>query len=126
MRHGAKVKRCSSEGCKNYAQKGGVRVKHGQTSNDAAVKDVQIKLYKEECALSMGQRGNCAAVMDAQTMLKKEECALGMEQRSNDAALKDAQIVLSKEEYAGGMEQIAIHTMKLLHSDQSSIRLLQL
>jgi hypothetical protein len=29
MRHGAKVKLCSIEGCTNQAQKGGVCVKHG-------------------------------------------------------------------------------------------------
>jgi hypothetical protein len=49
-----------------------------------------------------------------------------MGQRSNGATVKDAQIMLRKEEYAGGMEQSAIHTMNLLHSDQSLIRLLQL
>ncbi len=98
----------------------------GQRGNYAAVMDALNMLTKEECALSMGQRGNCAAVMDAQTMLTKEACALGMGQRSNDAAVKDAQNLLSKEECASGMGQSAIHTMNLLHSDQSSIRLLQL
>ena len=29
MRHGAKVKGCSSEGCTNYAMKGGVCIRHG-------------------------------------------------------------------------------------------------
>jgi hypothetical protein len=38
-----------------------------QRSNDAAVKDAQILLRREECALSMGQRSNDAAVQDAQT-----------------------------------------------------------
>ena len=42
----------------------------------------------------MGQRSNYAAVKDVQIKLRKEECALGMEQRSNDAAVKDAQIKL--------------------------------
>ena len=38
-----------------------------QNTNDAAVKDAQIKLSKEECALGMGQSRNAndAAVMDA-------------------------------------------------------------
>ena len=48
-------------------------------SNCAAVKDAQIKLKVEECALSMGQRSNntytYAAVRAAQNMLKKEDCA---------------------------------------------------
>jgi hypothetical protein len=55
IRHGAKVKRCSSEGCTNKAQQGGVCMKHvGQRSNYAAVTDAQIKLRKEECAEGMG------------------------------------------------------------------------
>ncbi len=29
MKHGAEVKRCSSEGCTNVAKKGGVCIKHG-------------------------------------------------------------------------------------------------
>ena len=41
----------------------------------------------------MGQRSNDAAVKDAQIKLRKEECARGMEQRSNYAAAKDAQIL---------------------------------
>ena len=46
-----------------------------QTSNDAAVKDAQIKPRKEEYALSMGQRSNDAAVKGVQSMSSKEECA---------------------------------------------------
>ena len=48
-----------------------------QSSNDAPLKDVQIKLSREECALSMGQRldTNDAAAKDAQIKLRKEECA---------------------------------------------------
>ena len=33
MKHGAKVKRCSSEGCTNHAQKGGVCWRHGAYRN---------------------------------------------------------------------------------------------
>jgi hypothetical protein len=29
MRHGAKVKLCSSDGCTNFAKNGGVCVRHG-------------------------------------------------------------------------------------------------
>ena len=56
MKHGAEKKQCSVEGCTTLARKGGVCVKHGQGSNDAAVKDVQVLLKREEYALSMGQR----------------------------------------------------------------------
>ncbi len=45
-----------------------------QKSNVAAVKDVQIKPSKEECASGTEQRGNYAAVMDAQNKLGMEEC----------------------------------------------------
>jgi hypothetical protein len=94
IRHGAKVKLCSSDGCINQVIKGGVCVKHGQTSNDAAVKDSPIKVRWEECASSMGQRSNDAAAMDAQILRRTEECALGTGQRSNVAAMKDAQTSL--------------------------------
>ena len=43
MRHGAKVKLCSYEGCTNYPQKGGVCVKHG------------AKVYPKRCS-----RDGCA------------------------------------------------------------------
>jgi len=62
-----------------------------QNTNDAAVKDVQIKLVQEECAI-------------------------GMEQRSNYAPLMDAQIIPNEEEYAGDTVQIAILTTNLLLS----------
>ena len=54
-----------------------------QRSNDAAVKDVQSKLRKEEYAPGMVQRSrsNNAAVKDAQIRLRKEECALDMGQK---------------------------------------------
>jgi hypothetical protein len=32
IKHGAQVKRCSSEGCTKYAKKGGVCMKHGATA----------------------------------------------------------------------------------------------
>ena len=62
-------------------------------SNDAAVKDVQIELPKEECALDMEQRSQKrdAALKDAQTKLRWEECAGGMGQRPNRVAVKDVE-----------------------------------
>ena len=51
----------------------------GQRSNasDAAVKDAQVLLKREECALDMGQRENVndVASKDAQVLLRSEECA---------------------------------------------------
>ena len=57
MKHGAKAKRCSSDGCTNQVIKGGVCVKHGAKveRNDAAKKVAEIKLRKEACALNMAQ-----------------------------------------------------------------------
>ena len=48
----------------------------------------------------MGQMSyvNYAVVKDAQILLSKEECALDMGQRSNHAELKDAEIESSGEE----------------------------
>jgi len=40
MKHGARVKQCSSDGCTNHARCGEVCIRHmGQRSNDAAMKD---------------------------------------------------------------------------------------
>jgi PleD family two-component response regulator len=59
-----------------------------QRPNDAAVKDAQSKLGKEEYALCMEQRPNDASKKDALAKLGKEEFALGMEQSSNAAAVR--------------------------------------
>ncbi len=97
---------------------------------NVAVKGVQIISSKEECALGTGHRSrsNDAAARDALIRLRLEGRAFGMGQRwshANDAALKDAQIKPSVEDYVKGTEHIAIHKTNLLHSDQSSIRLMQ-
>ena len=70
--------------------------------NNAAEKDAQTELSKEECALGMGRMSNDAASKDAQIRPRKEECALGMEERDY-AAKKDVQFKLRKEECALGM-----------------------
>jgi len=116
----------------------------GQRSNYAAVKDAQILLRKEECALGTGQSIKNAAVKDAQIMLGlvsnyaavrdvrikletvEEGCALSMVQRSNYAAEKDAQIKQYVGECAQGTGHIEIHSMNLLLLDQNSRRLPQL
>eukprot|EP00985_Skeletonema_marinoi_P002106 scaffold853_cov104-Skeletonema_marinoi.AAC.10 len=67
--HRSKVKLCNSEGCTNYAQRGGVCMKD-QRLNYASKKDVQIQLSKEECAEGIVQRSNCAS------QLGIEECAI--------------------------------------------------
>ena len=45
-----------------------------QSGDDAAKKDAQIKLRKEECASDMGQRLNYAAKKDVQILSSREEC----------------------------------------------------
>ena len=73
-----------------------------ENTNDAAVKDAQIKQSGEECVKDMGQRRNTkdAAVMDALTKPLKVEFVLSMGQSLNDAAVMDEQIKLGREECA--------------------------
>ena len=82
----------------------------------------------EECARGMGrrERSNDAATKDVQIKLIEEECALDTGQSATNAAVMDVQMVLSKEECAGGMGHITTQMMVLLHLDQNSSRRLQL
>ena len=75
MKHGAKVKRCSREGCTNQVVEGGVRIRHGAK--------VKVKLCSKEGCTNQAQRGGVC---------------VNTEQRSNDVAVKDAQIKSNKEE----------------------------
>jgi hypothetical protein len=52
IKHGAKVKQCSNEGCTNHAKKGGVCVKHGATQKR---KECSI----EGCTNQANGRGMC-------------------------------------------------------------------
>ena len=58
---------------------------------------------------------NCARLKDAQIKLRLEECALSMEQRGSEsyAVLKDVQIKLRGEEYALSMVQMSIVNVAL-------------
>ena len=47
MKHGANVKRCSSEGCNNYAKRGGVCMKHG----------ANVKLCSSDKCTNQAQNG---------------------------------------------------------------------
>ena len=98
----------------------------GQRGNYASVKDAQIMLKKEECALGTGQRSNDAAVKGAQIMLFKEEYASSMVQRRNNAATKGAQIMLRKEVCVGDTGQTALLMTYPLLLGQNSMRLLHL
>ena len=82
----------------------------------------------EECALDMVHRLNDAALKDAQMKLGKEEYALGMGQARNtsDAAVKDVQTKQGEEECVEGTGLVAMHPMNLLLLDQNLNSLLQL
>ena len=87
-----------------------------QRPSDAAARDAQIMLRKEECARSMEQRSNYAAMMGAQIKLNREEYALGMEQqRANNAALMDAIINPNEMDCAEGMGPITTLLTNPLH-----------
>jgi hypothetical protein len=58
--HGAKLKRCSHEGCNNQALKEGVCITHGASR----AKSVPIKQEREEYVLRMVPRGNNASLRD--------------------------------------------------------------
>ena len=88
-----------------------------QKSNYAEVKDVRIKLRKEECASGMGRSTRDAALTDVQNTLRKEVCALDT---GCDASLKDAQMGQSEEVCALDTGHIAILKMNPLHSDQNT------
>ena len=68
----------------------------------------------------MERRSNYAAVKDVQIKLTKEECVLGMVQRSKDAAAKDALIMLKKEEFVSGTGPIACEILSHLKFPQRS------
>jgi hypothetical protein len=84
-----------------------------RNSNDAAVKDAQVLLGREECAGSMVQSANYATVKDAPIKLRREECVLSMGQSANDAAAQDVKIKLSEEEYVEDTEHTATPMMNL-------------
>ncbi len=104
MKHGAKMKRCSSEGCTNQAQKGGVCIKHG-------AKVVYKRCSSDGCtnlALKGGvcvkhgakfERKLCSSDRCTNQAQKGGVCIkLGQKGDPNDAAVKEAQIKLSGEE----------------------------
>ena len=76
----------------------------------------------------MGRKSstNDAVVKDAQIKCRKEDCASGMVHRLNDATVQDAQIKHSVEECVKGTGLIANRKTNLPHSDQNLNSLLQL
>jgi hypothetical protein len=60
VRHGAKVKRCSCEGCTSYAQSGGVCMRHGAT----------VKLCSQEGCAKQAKNGGVCLMHGAQKKAK--------------------------------------------------------
>ena len=81
----------------------------GQMPNDAAVRDAQIKLKKEECARDMGQRSKYLAKTKRDALMKssKEECETRDKGKSMQMQRKVAQFMLRTEECAGDMRQMS-------------------
>ena len=73
MKHGAKkeYKRCSAEGCKSFAQKGGVCVKHG----------AQIKRCSAEGCTNIAQKGGVCKRHGAKVKLCSAECCTNQSKR---------------------------------------------
>ncbi len=109
-------KQCSHEDCNKWALKGGVCWSHGanaEARSGAVMKDVQIILSTEGCVEGTGLRPNYATAMNAQIKLRKEECALSMGQRSNAAAVKGC----TKHAYKQGFcnrHGIVVYTGKIM------------
>ena len=80
---------------------------------NAQLMDVQINVYKEECASHMGQRiqGSSVALMDVLIMRRKEDYASSMEQhmKRRNAAVLDVIRMHGMEECALGMGQRSIY-----------------
>ncbi len=154
MRHGAKVKvkQCSSEGCTNYVQKGGVCIRHGGKvvpklcSSEGCANNAQnggvcnrhgakVKQCSSEgCTNHIQKGGVCigmvrrsddadAVLKDAPIKLTKEEYVIDMGQVSSNAVVKVVLIMPNVEEFVGDTAQIALYTMNLPLLDQSSRRL---
>mmetsp|Transcript_25892 Transcript_25892/g.51914 ORF Transcript_25892/g.51914 Transcript_25892/m.51914 type:complete len:95 (+) Transcript_25892:263-547(+) len=85
---GAKVRKCSNEGCANQEKCDWV--------------GCEILLREEEYARSMGQNAKNVPKKDAQVLLKKKDCACrkhGTSKKACSAATMVAQITLKKVEF---------------------------
>ena len=94
MRHGAKRKTCSHEGCTNQVRKGGVYVRHGAEKktckHEGCTKRFSRKAFVLDTVQSNKER--LANMKDVQIMQRKEEFASDTGQKSRDAVLKDVTI----------------------------------
>ena len=69
MKHGAKIKRCSSEGCTNFSLKGGVCMKHG----------AKVKLCRSEGCTNQAKKGGVCKRHGAYRNAQDESTAFGSE-----------------------------------------------
>ena len=101
---GAKVRKCSNEGCANQVRDVGLCIKHGVPGKRKKCDWVgcEILLREEEYARSMVQNAKNVAKKDAQVLLKKKDCACrkhGTSKKACSAATMVAQITLKKVEF---------------------------
>ena len=82
-------KKCS-DGSTNTAVKGGVCIRHGSKIKRCSSDGCTKHMLREVCVLGMVRVWNDAAAKDVQR-LRGEEFARGTELRSKDAVVKDAQ-----------------------------------
>ena len=76
---GAKVRKCSNEGCANQVRNGGLCIKHGVPGKRKKCDWVgcEILLREEEYARSMVQNAKNVAKKDAQVLLKRSTVHAG-------------------------------------------------
>ena len=77
IKHGAKVKKCSSEGCTHRVQEGGVCIRHGAK--------VKIKLCSIEGCTNQANRGGVCRRQGAKRTPYDESTAFGSEYEKTTA-----------------------------------------
>jgi len=124
--NGAKMKRCSFEGCaNNTVVKGGVCVTHGaKRKNAAAMRGVPIKLLMEEFVSRMAPKLSDAATRDVPMEPFEEEYVGRMEQRLNNAASRHVPKVSSREEFVTYIAQKTASTQITTHHKKQSLSFL--
>jgi hypothetical protein len=102
MRHGAKIKRCSSEGCTNIVVKGGVCVRHG-----AEQKKKQCSI--NGCTNQSKRRGVCIR-HGAKRNPYDESTAFG---NSHGSAYDETTVALSNQRKSAATDQDNANTSRI-------------
>ncbi|KAK1732685.1 hypothetical protein QTG54_016662 [Skeletonema marinoi] len=106
VRHGAKVKLCSNEGCLNHTKKGGVCFRHGAKVKRKLCSSVGCTNYVQRNGVCIrhGAKGNRRSITKDVVRIEssKEVSAVDMGQRSKYLASNDALIIPNEEDCAEG------------------------